>query len=147
MFKAAAGLAACGALYLTAIYAFVWFGNRRIEWASSRGVALGPKPSFPSAREIWSRHRVEMTVTYGICFLALALADFSLWQRVGFAGLAALVFGSFWISNSRDRIVLDAASPARKTASSVGYWFLSVADWFGYLGILCFGTALLVEAF
>jgi len=147
MFKAAAGLAACAALYLTAIYAFVWSGNRRIAWASSRGVVLGPKPSFPSAREIWSRHSVSMTVTYGTLFLAMTLAGFSLWQRVGFAALAGLVFASFWISNSQDRIALDVASPARRTASIVGYWCLSVADWFGYMGVLCFGAALLVELF
>jgi len=86
-----------------------------------------------------------MTVIYGVIFLALALAGFSLWQRIGFAGLAALVFGSFWISNSQGRIGLDVASPARRAGSSVGYWCLSVADWFGYLGVLCFGTAFLAE--
>jgi len=145
MAKAAAGLVACAALYLTTIYAFVWFGRRRIDWAASRGVALEPEPSFPSAREIWTRHSVDMTVIYGVIFLALALAGFSLWQRIGFAGLAALVFGSFWISNSQGRIGLDVASPARRAGSSVGYWCLSVADWFGYLGVLCFGTAFLAE--
>jgi hypothetical protein len=147
MLKSVAGLFICAALYLSAIYAFVWAGRRRIEWASTRGVALGPEPKFPSVSEIWTRHSVDMTVIYGIFFLVLGLAGVSLWQRVGIAGLAALVFGSFWIANSPSRIGLDVASPTRRTASTVGYWFLSVADWLGYLGMLCFMAAVVVEVF
>jgi hypothetical protein len=29
--------------------------------------------------------------------------------------------------------------------SRVGYWCLSVVDWFGYMGVLCFGTAVIAE--
>lgn len=145
MLRSLAGLIACGALYLSAIYAFVWAGRRRIEWAASQDLALGPEPTFPSAPEIWRRHSVELTVIYGIIFLALAAAGFSLGKRVGFAGLSALVFASFWIANSPGHIALDAASPARRTASTVGYWCLAVADWFGYMGMLCFATAVIAE--
>lgn len=147
MLRSLAGLIICATLYLGAIYAFVWVGKRRIAWASSRGVALGPEPNFPSAFEIWTRHSIDMTVIYGIFFLVMGFAGFSLGQRVGLAGLVALVFGSFWVSNSPARIGLDVASPARRRASTFGYWCLSVADWFGYMGVLCFATALLVEAF
>lgn len=141
------GLIASGLLYLSTIYAFVWAGERRVQWAARHGLALGPAPTFPSAAEIWRRHGVEMTIIYGAFFVALALAGFPLWQRAAIAGLAALVFGSFWIANSAERIRLDVASPTRRSASSVGYWCLSVADWCGYMGVLCFGTALLVEVF
>ena len=141
------GLFACSALYLSAIYAFVWIGERRIKWAASHGVTLGTGPKFPSVSEIWTRHSVEMTLIYGIFFAALALAGFSIWQRVGIAALAALVFGSLWIANSPNPVGLDIGSPARRAASTAGYWCISVADWFGYMGGLCFGTALLVEVF
>ena len=147
MVRSLVGLVACAALYLSSIYAFVWIGKRRIQWATHRGVTLGPEPTFPSVSGIWTRHSVEMTVIYGILFIALALAGFSIWQRAGIAGLAALVFGSFWIANSPNPIGLDVASPARRAASTAGYWCLAVADWFGYMGVLCFGTALLVEIF
>ena len=145
MLKSATGLVACAALYLSAIYIFVWVGRRRIEWASSRGITLGPEPKFPSASEIWTRHSIDMTVIYGLFFAAFALADFPLWQRFGFTGLAALLFGSLWIANSPTPIGLEVASPAQRFVGLVGYWFLSVADWFGYLGVLCFGTSLLIE--
>jgi hypothetical protein len=145
MLRSFVGLFACAVLYLGVIFAFVWAGKRRIAWASRRGESLGPEPKFPSASEIWKRHGVDMTVIYGLFFLVLAFAGFSIWQRVGIAGLAALVFGSFWIANSPGRIGLDVASRARRTASAAGYWCLSVADWFAYLGVLCFLTALVVE--
>jgi len=145
MLRSLVGLIACASLYLISIYGFVWMGKRRIERASRRGVALSPEPMFPSAAEIWRRHSVDMTVIYGLFFGALGLADFTIWQRVGIAGLAALVFGSVWISNSSYRLNLGIASPARERAGAIGYWCLSIADWFGYLGILCFGTALIVE--
>lgn len=145
MIRSIAGLIACAVLYLGTIYAFVWAGRRRIEWGASQGLALGPEPKFPSASEIWRRHSVDMTVIYAVVFLALAATGFSLGERIGIAGLAALVFGSFWIANSPGQIGLDAASPARRVASSIAYWFLSVADWFGYMGVLCFGTALIYE--
>lgn len=86
-----------------------------------------------------------MTVIYAILFLGLDAAGFSLGERVGIAGLAALVFGSFWIANSPGQVGLDAASPARRAASNIGYWCLSVADWLGYMGVLCFGTAVIAE--
>lgn len=139
------GLLASAALYLCAISAFVWVGRRRIDWASRHGLALGPRPNFPSLADLWKRHGVDMTLIYGASFVLLALADFSIWQRVGLAVLAALVFGSFWVSNSPGQIGLDVASPVRRTASTAGYWCLAVADWLGYMGVLCFGTALLVE--
>jgi len=145
MLRSLVGLFASVALYLSAISAFVWAGRRRIDWASRRGLELGPRPSFPSAAEIWRRHGVDMTLIYGAFFIVLALADFSIWQRVGIAALAALVFGSFWVANSPSPLGLEVASPARRKMSTAGYWCLSVADWFGYLGVLCFGTALLVE--
>jgi hypothetical protein len=140
------GLIVCALLYLGAIAVFVRVGRRRIKWASREGVSLGPEPEFPSAAEIWTRHSVEMTVIYGVFFVALAVADFPIWQRVGIAGLAALVFGSLWIANSPTPVGLDIATPRRRVASTAGYWCLAVADWFGYMGVLCFGTSLIVEA-
>jgi hypothetical protein len=147
MLKSILGLLVSAALYLGAVYAFVWAGRRRIEWASRRGVLLGPAPAVPSTSELWNRHSVDMTIIYGVFFLALGIAGFSVWQRVGFAALVAIVFGSFWIANSPNRIGLEVASPVRRMASVVGYWCLSVADWFGYLCILCFATALIMELF
>jgi hypothetical protein len=147
MLTSIAALIACAVLYLTAIYAFVWAGRRRIEWAAGQGLALGPEPKFPSVPDIWGRHSVEMTVIYGAIFLALAAAGLSVGEWVGFAALSAVVFGSFWIANSPGEIALDAASPGRRTMSRVGYWCLSVADWFGYMGVLCFGTAVIAEIF
>ncbi|HET7122026.1 MAG TPA: hypothetical protein VFI17_12360 [Solirubrobacterales bacterium] len=92
-----------------------------------------------------SRHGVETIAIYGIAFVALALMDFTVWERLGFAALSALVFGSLWIANSPVSSGLPGVSPMRRAASNVGYWCLSVSDWLGYFGVLCFGTAILVE--
>jgi hypothetical protein len=88
-----------------------------------------------------------MTVIYGALFVALALMDFTSLQRVGFAALSALVFGYWWVANSQIIEGLPGMTSGRKVASNFGYWCLAVADWFGYFGLLCFGTALVVEAF
>ncbi|HET7053209.1 MAG TPA: hypothetical protein VFI09_04740 [Solirubrobacterales bacterium] len=88
-----------------------------------------------------------MTVIYGVLFVVLALIDFTIWQRLGFAALSVVVFGSLWVANSSISEGLPGVSSTRKSASSLGYWCLAVADWFGYLGVLCFGTAIIVEVF
>lgn len=139
------GLTASFLLYMVAIYAFLWTGKRRMKWGEQHGVPLSPEPKFPSAAELWKRHSVEMTVIYAGVFVALALMDFTIWGRLGFAALGALVFGSIWFANSPGDLALPGSSSAANGASKLGYWCLAVLDWLGYMGVLCFGTALLVE--
>jgi hypothetical protein len=139
------GLIASALLYLAAIYAFVWTGERRMRWGAQHGVALGPEPKFPSAAEIWKRHSVEMTVIYLVVFALLALMDFTIWARLGFAAIGALVFGSIWFANSPEDLDLPRSSSVAKAGSNFGYWCLAVLDWFGYLSLLCFAAALVVE--
>lgn len=146
MLTSAVGFVASGILYLVAIYGFVWIGTRRMAWGARHGVALSPEPKFPSVKEIWGRHSVEMTVIYGALFVALALMDFTMPQRVGFAALSALVFGYWWLANSRITDGLPGMASGRKVASNFGYGCLAVADWLGYFGLLCFGTAFVVDA-
>lgn len=141
------GLIGSAALYLAAIYGFVWAGTRRMRWGVQQGVTLAPEPRVPSVPEIWNRHSVEMTVIYGGLFVVFALVDFTIWQRVGFAALSALVFGSLWIGNSSITEGLPGMSSGQKSASNIGYWCLAVLDWFGYFGVLCFGTSIVIEIF
>lgn len=141
------GLIASALLYLVAIYAFVWTGERRMRWAAQHGIQLGPEPKFPNAAEIWKRHSVEMTVIYAVVFLLLALMDFTIGARLGFAALGALVFGSVWIANSPSDPGLPGSSAAAKRASDFGYWCLAVLDWFGYMSVLCFAAAMVAELF
>ena len=146
MASSAFGLVACGLIYFAAIYSFVWFGRRRIAWASRHDIVLEPEPKLPSsAADIWGRHGLDTTIIYFIFFLALAVADFPLWQRAGIAVLTAVVFGSLWISKTPGGVALDVASRSRRIASVAGYWCLAVADWLGYMGVLCFGAALIAE--
>ena len=108
-------------------------------------MTLGPEPVSPSIGEIWARHGGDTNVIFGIFFLALAFADFPLWQRAGIAGLAALVFGSLWLVNRPQKGPISGAGSFREAGTFTGYWCLAVLDWLGYLGIICFGTAVLVE--
>ncbi len=116
-----------------------------MRWAAQHGIQLGPEPKFPSAAEIWKRHSVEMTVIYLGVFVLLALMDFTIWARLGFAVIGALVFGSAWIANSPSDPGLPDSSPVAKRASDFGYWCLAVLDWFGYMSLLCFAAALIAE--
>jgi hypothetical protein len=139
------GLLASTLLYLAVIYGFVWAGERRVRWGAKRGLSPNFEPKYPSAAEIWNRHSVEMTVIYAGVFVLLALMNFTIWARVGFAALAGLVFGSVWIASSPSDPGLPGTSQVITRASNLGYWCLAVLDWFGYMCLLCFGTALLVE--
>ena len=141
----ATGLVVSGVVYLLAIYGFVWAGRRRMAWGKRHGMSLSPEPKVPSVAEIWNRHSGEMTVIYGAAFVILDLMGLTLWERLGFAALGAIVFGSQWVANSPVTEGLPGVSRGRRMASNLGYWCLSVADWLGYLSVLCFSTTIVAE--
>jgi hypothetical protein len=141
------GFVASLAVYFASIYGFIWAGTRRMEWGARHGVGLSPEPTKPSIGDIWTRHSAEMTVIYGVAFIALVVFDFTIWQRLGFALLGAVTFGSLWVSSSTVTDGLPGTSSGRRLASNCGYWLLSVADWFGYFGVLCFGTSIVIGLF
>ena len=86
-----------------------------------------------------------MTVIYAAVFVLLGLMDFTIWARVGFAALGGLVFGSVWIASSPPDPGLPGSSPVMKKASDFGYWCLAILEWFAYMSVLCFATALVLE--
>lgn len=116
-----------------------------MRWAAQRGVTLAPEPKFPSPTELWKRHSVEMTVIYVAVFVVLALMDFTIWERLGFAALGALVFGSQWFAYRPRDLGLPGASSFAKATSNFGYWCLAVLDWFAYMSVLCFAAAVVTE--
>jgi hypothetical protein len=116
-----------------------------MRWAAEHGIELAPAPKFPSAAEVWKRHSVEMTLIYLAVFVLLALMDFTIWARLGFAAIGALVFGSIWFANSPEDLGLPESSSVAQLGSNLGYWCLAVLDWLGYLSLLCFAAAVVVE--
>ena len=106
---------------------------------------MGPEPRLPSAVELWRRHGVDVTVIYSAFFLVLALAGIPIGVRVGGAVAIAAVFGSFWISSGPTKPGSSLSSKRSRLIASTGYWVLAFADWLGYLGIICFATALVAE--
>jgi hypothetical protein len=140
----AAGLLASLALYMAAIGAFVSVGSRHIQRAEEQGVALGPRPDFPAWRAIWRRHGIETPIIFGVFFGVLALAGFPLWQRIGIVVSLALVFGSSWVSKSETWSSLARGKSLRHRVMAAEYWCLSVLDWLGYLGVVCFASSIVV---
>jgi len=132
-------------LYLAAIHAFVWTGERRVRWGAQHDVLLSPEPKVPTAAEVWKRHSVDMTVIYFVAFVVLALMDFTILERLGFAALGALVFGSIWFANIPHDLALPGSSSVAIAASKLGYWCLAVLDWCGYMSLLCFAAAIVVD--
>lgn len=84
-----------------------------------------------------------MAVLYGLLFGVLALMDFPLWQRLGFAGFSALVLGS-WITDSVNDD-LPMASSMQKLTSAIGYWCLYVVYWLAFMSALCLASTLILE--
>jgi len=132
------------ALYLIAIYGLVWSASRRIKDLEGSGIPVDNRWKFPSARELLDRHSVEWLVGFFALFLLLGLVDFPLWQRLGIGAMLALYFGSVWFDRS-GRNTDEGVSGARRFASNLWYWLLAVADWLGFMWILCFASALVLE--
>jgi hypothetical protein len=147
MLTAIIGLISSALLYLGVVYAFVWTGERRMRWGERHGFLLTPEPKIPTAAEIVKRRSTEMIVIYSGVFVLLGLMDFTIWARLGFAAIGAVVFGSASFANTPHDLALPGTSLVARVNSRVGYWCLAVLDWFGFFGVLCFGTALLIEAF
>jgi len=138
------GLCASVGLYLSAIYGIEWSSSRRIKAAESRGIAVDAAPSFPTAAEIVRRHSIEWAIGFAVFFIALEVADFSLWQRLGIAVILAMTFGSMWLAQTEPG---EGAPPTNHSmGSNVWYWLLAVGDWMGFLSVLCFATEILVRA-
>jgi hypothetical protein len=140
------GLLASVGLYLIAIYGIAWSSSRRIKAAENYGATVDAQLSFPSATEIFRRHSVEWAIGFAILFVILAVADFPFWQRLGIAGVLAIVFGSMWLAQSEPGEAAEAAPSIHGTGSNIWYWLLAVGDWFGFLAVLCFATEVLARA-
>lgn len=139
------GLLTSAVLYLVAIYGIVWSSSLRVNRAEDRGAVVDAQLSFPGVEEIVRRHTLEWLIGFALFFTVLALANFPLWQRLGMAGALAVAFGSMWLSQSEPGSAARELPPLRRMGSSVWYWLLAVGDWLGFLGMICFGTDLLVR--
>lgn len=93
------------------------------------------------------RHGLEWTIGLAIFFLLLGLTDFPLWQRLGVAGMFAVVLGSLWLAQSDRGGSAEQAPLAQRLGSDIWYWMLATVDWLGFLGLLCFGSELLLQLF
>jgi hypothetical protein len=132
------------ALYLAAIYGIAWSASRRISEIEGRSVPIRHRLAFPSVHEIWIRHSVEWLLGFFVFFLLLGLTEFPLWQRLGLGAVFALYFGSVWFDQS-GRNTDKEVRRYRRGASNVWYWLLAVADWLGFMWIVCFASALVIE--
>jgi len=131
-------------MYLAAIYGMVWSASHRISEIEDRGGPVPERPTFPSVHDIWIRHSVEWLIGFFTFFLLLGVVDFPLWQRLGIGFLLALYMGSIWFDQSGRNT--DKEIPKhRRGASNLWYWLLAVADFLGFLWILCFASALALE--
>jgi hypothetical protein len=140
------GLLASAALYLLAIYGILWSSLRRTKVAADRGIEVDAPQGFPSVMAIVRRHSVEWAVGFLLVFIILSIADFSLWEQWGIAVVLAIVFGSMWLSQSEPGGTAEETPFLLRVGSSIWYWSLAVGDWLGFLGILCFASAILVRA-
>lgn len=114
--------------------------------AESRGIEVDAPLSFPGAAEIARRHSLEWAIGFAIFFIILAIAAFPFWQRLGIAGVLAIAFGSMWLTQSEPGSSSEEVPPIHRLGSNAWYWLLAVADWLGFLSVLCFATEVVVRA-
>ena len=136
------GLLLAVALYMAAIYGITWTASRRVNNADVQAFSSGVQP-LPSFREAAERHSIEWLAGFFAFYLLLGLTDFPLWQQLGMGAVFALWFGSAWFNQSgRNRD--PGLGTGHRFASNSWYWLLAVADWLGFMWILCFASAFLL---
>lgn len=77
-----------------------------MKWGERHGILLTPEPKIPSAAEILKRHSIEMIVIYAGVFVLLDLMNFTIWARLGFAAIGAVVLGSASFANTPHDLAL-----------------------------------------
>jgi len=136
------GLVLAFVLYMAAIYGISWTAVRRVDNAGAQ-ISPSSAPIRPSTREVVERHSIEWLVGFFAFYLLLGIADFPLWQQLGMGALFALWFGSVWFNQSgRNRD--PGLSAGRRFASDAWYWLIAVADWLGFMWMLCFASAVVL---
>jgi len=141
----ACGLLLAFLLYMAAIYGISWTASRRL---ANSGTQVSPSGVriVPSLKELIERHSIEWLVGFLAFYLLLGLTDFPLWQQLGMGTVFALWFGSIWFHGSgRNRD--PGLGAGRRFASDSWYWLLAVADWLGFMWMLCFASAFLLALF
>lgn len=124
--------------------------NRHVLAMVNSGVEVVEGDRRMTIDRVARYHTLGWTVAIFVFFVLLELADFPLWQLLGFAGLLSLVYGmsavsrgeSEWIG--RDDPAAVALFGHRRDA--IWYRMLMILDWAAYLAAIVFAADVLSHA-
>jgi len=127
-----------------------WTWNQHVSKLAASGQRVDARDRHMSISRVAHYHTVGWTFAIFLFFVLLDLADFPLWQMLGFAGLLALVYGTGAITRGEGEWV-GKDDPQGKALfgrrrDALWYRVLMVADWAAYLACIVFGAALTMEA-
>ncbi|HEU5062007.1 MAG TPA: hypothetical protein VFT79_02500 [Solirubrobacterales bacterium] len=143
------GLLAALSMWLVAMGVIAWTWNRHVAVMTASGVEVDDRDRHISVERVARYHTLGWTVVLFIFFVLLDLAAFPLWQRLGFSGLLALVYGGHAISRGEGEWVgrddPGAFALFGRFRDALWYRVLMVTDWAAYLATIVFGADLAVE--
>jgi hypothetical protein len=126
----------------------VWSWNRHVAVLVASGLQVDDADTPLGVGRLARRHTPGWTAAILVFFLLLGLADFPLWQSLGFAGLLSLVYGTNEVA--REESERDESEPKGvplfgRLRDAAWYRLLAVAEWASYLASIVFGAYLLLE--
>lgn len=127
---------------------FTWTWERNAELMLSKDLPISESDRHLSIRQVAGRHTVGWTLAILGFFVLLDIASFTLGQRLAFAGLLSLIYGSTsvkrdedaWHKNGFDRVTLFG--PIKDAA---WYRVLAIGEWAAYLVMLVVAASLSVQ--
>lgn len=137
-------------LWITAMSGIVWSWNRHVPLVVAAGFDVKKENQHIDLARVVRRHTWGWTAFFLALFLALALSDFPLWQRVAFAAVLSVIYGLSRIKRG-EATRLGKDEPERVAMFSVTrdrlwYRVLAIGDWAGYLIAIVFATELVAKA-
>jgi hypothetical protein len=143
-------LVAALAAWVGVLCGIVWTWNRHVAVMADSGQHFSEADRRIDVGRVIRRHTLGWTLFYAGFFALMDLASFPLWQRLGFAVVLAVVYGTTSMRREEEEWI-EAESAARpalfgRVRDAIWYRVLAVGEWAAYLGSTALAADLLVGA-
>lgn len=137
-------------LWIGAMLGIVWSWNRHVPHVVAAGFDVEKENQHIDLARIARRHTLGWTTFFSVLFLAMALSNFPLWQRVAFAAVLSVIYGLSRIKRGEENRLgkdePDRVAMFGVTRDRLWYRALAIGDWAGYLIAIVFATELVAQA-
>lgn len=143
------GLLIATGVWVGVLQLIAWTWNRHVLVMADSDIRVDKGDRHMTIDRVARYHSLGWTAAFLVFFALLELADFPLWQLLGFAGLLALVYGTSAIARGQNEWVGkdDPASVALFGQRRDAAWYraLMVTEWAAYLASIVLAAHLIMS--